>query len=109
MGTEAEFSIAYTTCVNCSDSSVDSAEDDAAQRNDDSVTPTYLSIQTQVKKPPQELEPLSLSIFDPLQLSERPPGCQPIGMNACHICCLINLVKGEEVEPALWHAVYMRR
>ena len=43
MGLEAEFSVAYTACVNYSDSSVDSVEEDAPSNNDNSVIPAYVS------------------------------------------------------------------
>ena len=40
----------------------------------------------------------NLPIFDPPQARGKPPGCQPIGMDTCHIECYINSMDGNKIE-----------
>ena len=102
-GTEEEFSLAFTACINCSDDSSEAPEEieDPVEDNMITVMPAYLQMKDEIdhERLPDDLpQARHLPIYDPPRARGRPPGCQPVGMDACHVECYINSVEGEKVE-----------
>ena len=102
-GTEEEFSLAITACINCSDDSSEVPEklEDSAEDNMIKVTPAYLQRKDKTIHEclPDDLpQATHLPVYDPPRAQGRPTGCQPIGMDACHVECYINSMEGVKVE-----------